>query len=160
MNIQDEIKQSIPFPTPNQEAVVALMRTTSMLKTQIDKVVQAGDVTGPQYNVLRVLRGAKSPLSTYEVGSRLIEHNPGISRMMDRLEKKGLISRSRKEDDRRCVLCSITDKGKHVLDDLDAPVTEAGEQLFQNCSSADVATFIKVLTQVRSSIRESAQMPD
>ena len=151
MTIQDEIKQSVPFESVQQEAVVGLLRTASIVRFHLEQISQREGITLQQYNVLRILRGASEPMNTYEVGARLIEHNPGISRLMDRLDKKGYIERCRAADDRRCVLCSVTAAGLKVLSRLDAPLASAGEELFRSTSSKDIGVLIRVLESIRQS---------
>src|ERR687897_938950 len=94
--LQKEIRQTRPFQSRGQEAVLALMRTTDLARRVIGKVLEPYDVTAQQYNVLRILRGAgEAGLPTLDIADRMIEQAPGITRLIDRLEAKGLVRRER-----------------------------------------------------------------
>src|SRR6266498_2157591 len=117
--IQGEIKQSKPFPSKSAEGVVALLRTTDLLRRVLSEVAEARRNTLQQYNVLRILRGAGDEgLPTLEIGERMIEQSPGITRLLDRLEAKALVRRKRCLADRRQVLCWITAEGLALLTTL------------------------------------------
>jgi hypothetical protein len=100
-----EIKQTRPFASPAQEATIALLRTTNVVRTRIARLVAREDVTLQQYNVLRILRGADGPLSALEIQDRLVEDAPGVSRLIDRLVAKSLVRRDRGTADRRLLEC-------------------------------------------------------
>ena len=104
-----EIKQTKPFATLEQEVAVAFLKTTDHIRRMTAGLFEAHELTEQQYNVLRILRGAgKGGLCTLAVADRLIDHTPGITRLLDRLEAKGLVKRQRAEEDRRQVYCFIT----------------------------------------------------
>jgi MarR family transcriptional regulator, organic hydroperoxide resistance regulator len=104
-----------------------------------------------QYNVLRILRGVHpDSLPTLEIGERLIEKMPGVTRLLDRLEEKGLVRRERDMQDRRLVNCWITRDGLALLAALDQPVLEADELFMKRLSKKDVRTLIELLDRVRS----------
>jgi len=125
--LQKEIKQNKPFRSRRQEAVLAIVRTADVLKRRW-RVAEEFGVTGQQYNVLRILRGAHpEPLPTMEIASRMIENTPGITGLLDRLEEKGLVQRARDADDRRCSRCSITAKGMKLLAEMDEPINQSEE---------------------------------
>jgi len=148
--LQKEIGQKKPFRSRNQEAVIAIVRTADVLKRRF-RMVESFGVTGQQYNVLRILRGARpEPLPTMEIAKRMIEKTPGITGLMDRLEEKGLVTRVRDADDRRCSRCSITQKGLDLLAEMDAPVTNAEEEALSVLDAADVNRLIDILAAVRA----------
>ena len=119
-SIRDEIKQTRPFGSPADEAVVTLLGTADRVRGALSRVVEARGITLQQYNVLRILRGAgKHGLPTLEIASRLLEHNPGITRLLDRLEARSLVKRARCPEDRRQVLCTATDAARRLLAPLD-----------------------------------------
>src|SRR5262249_27588175 len=106
--IQRELKQTRPFPSRRQEGAVALMRTADQLRHLLDKCLEPAGITTQQYNVLRILRGARPErLPTLEIAERMIERTPGITRLLDRLEAKQLVHRERFSSDRRQVLCTV-----------------------------------------------------
>ena len=109
---------------PEEDLFVSLVRTTELLSRNVEKVLKAADVSPTQYNVLRILRGAPEGLQCTEIARRMITRDPDITRLLDRLEKRELISRARDSKDRRVVLTKITKQGLTLLRDLDRPVTE------------------------------------
>ncbi len=99
--LQEEIKQTKPFRSVSQEAMIGLFRTTDMLRRRASTLLDPEGITPQQYNVLRILRGAGTEgLPTLEIASRMIEQAPGITRLLDRLETKRLVSRERCPEDR------------------------------------------------------------
>jgi DNA-binding MarR family transcriptional regulator len=110
---------------PEEAAYLDLLRTTDMLSRGIIPVLKAEDLSSTQYNVLRILRGAPEGLPCGEIGNRMITKDPDITRLLDRLEKRGLISRSREAKDRRTVTARITAAGLKLLGRLDEPVQAA-----------------------------------
>src|SRR5437763_16637882 len=107
---------------PEEAAFLDLLRTTDMLSRPLAHVLKTEDLSSTQYNVLRILRGAPEGLSCGEVANRMITRDPDVTRLMDRLEKRGLISRNREERDRRTVLTRISPEGLKLLARLDEPI--------------------------------------
>lgn len=121
--LQEEIKQTKPFESTSQEAFLALVKTTDQLRRDLGRMLETSGITMQQYNVLRILRGAgDTGLPTLEIADRMIEQTPGITRLIDRLEERGLVLRNRSLEDRRQVICKITDSGEALLSALDQPV--------------------------------------
>jgi DNA-binding MarR family transcriptional regulator len=110
---------------PEEAAFLELLRTTDMLSRGLVKVLKIEDLSGTQYNVLRILRGSPEGLTCGEIASRMITRDPDITRLLDRLEKRGLISRCRETKDRRMVMARITPEGLKLLARLDEPVQAA-----------------------------------
>jgi DNA-binding MarR family transcriptional regulator len=147
--LQKEIKQNKPFRSRRQEAMLAIVRTADVLKRRW-RVAEEFGVTGQQYNVLRILRGAHpEPLPTMEIASRMIENTPGITGLLDRLEEKGMVQRARDADDRRCSRCSITAKGMKLLAEMDEPINQSEEAALSILDGKDVDRLIDILEQVR-----------
>jgi len=107
---------------PEEAAFVELLRTTDMLSRGLVRVLKTEDVSTTQYNVLRILRGAPDGLPCGEIASRMITRDPDVTRLLDRLEKRDLISRCRETKDRRTVMARITPGGLELLGRLDEPV--------------------------------------
>src|ERR1039458_5006171 len=107
---------------PEEAAFVDLLRTTDLLSRSLIAVLKAEDLSMTQYNVLRILRGAIEGLPCGEIANRMITRDPDITRLLDRLEKRGLISRCRQTKDRRMVMVRITPEGLKLLARLDEPV--------------------------------------
>ena len=147
--VQREIGQGRPFRSHSQEGVVALMRTADVLRRRFSEVLEPFGITFPQYNVLRILRGTRQGLPTLEVSNRLIEHAPGITRMMDRLEVKGWVRRTRSSDDRRQVICHLTRKGEKLLDRIDPVMDRADDAALATLGESDQRRLIRLLDTVR-----------
>jgi DNA-binding MarR family transcriptional regulator len=146
----DELQQKRPFASQEDEAVVSLLRTTDEVRRFLAATLEESGVTPQQYNVLRILRGAADDgLPTLEIAARMIEQTPGITRLLDRLEAKGLVRRQRCSQDRRQVLCWLTAAGGDLLARLDGPVLEAAQRLFAPIGRRDTAALLALLERVR-----------
>lgn len=151
--LQKEIQQQRPFRSPSQEAAIGLMRTTDRIRRTFSAVVEPFGITLQQYNVLRILRGAgDDALPTLELARRMIEATPGITRLLDRLETKGLVSRARCPQDRRQVLCRIAPAGLALLARLDEPMNHADEAALAGLGRADQERLIELLDRLRAGI--------
>lgn len=150
-----EIRQRRPFRSLGQEAVLGLMRTTDLVRRGIARVLEPFDVTPQQYNVLRILRGAgEEGLPTLEIGDRMVEQAPGITRLLDRLEAKGLVTRKRCPEDRRQVLCWLTPAGRELVERLDEPVDQADATALDMLTDEEKRELIRLLDRVRTSLRQ------
>ena len=149
--IQREIRQSRPFQSAGQEAVLALFRTADLVRRYYGAVVEREGVTLQQYNVLRILRGAgRDGLPTLEVADRMVERAPGITRMIDRLEARGWVERRRTSADRRQIHCAITAQGLALLGRLDGPVDAADGEALRVLSVREQERLIALLDAVRA----------
>lgn len=150
--LQQEIRQTVPFRSLAQEAAISIQRTADVLTHRFDTGLAPHGVTAQQYNVLRILRGARGkPLKTLEVGERMISRTPGITRMIDRLVDKGLVARERCLEDRRVVFCSITPAGLDLLDRTDALVDRLDERTGEGLEPAELEQLIDLLARIRAS---------
>ena len=130
---------------------MGLLRTADVLRWRIAEVLEPEGITLVQFNVLRILRGARETgLPTLEIGARLVEQSPGITRLIDRMEALGLVRRERPRADRRQVLCHIEAKGLSLLGRLDTTVPQASEVLFAGLSGAEIDRLIVSLDAIRS----------
>ncbi|MEN8145684.1 MAG: MarR family transcriptional regulator [Gemmatimonadota bacterium] len=160
--IKQEIKQGKPFGSHARAAAVSLVRTVDMLKGFIGDVLSAGGITLQQYNVLRILRGAgEAGLPTLEIRERLLERSAGITKLMDRLERKGLVRRERGTDDRRQIRCHITPEALSLLSSLEAPVA-AAEEAALGLGPEDLASLLGILDRIRMRVGEqiAAELTD
>ena len=149
--LREEIRQSKPFDSAAQEAILALYRTTDQLQRRFSKLIEPHGISLQQYNVLRILRGAgKQGTPTLEIADRMIEQTPGITRLLDKLEKKRLVRRERCPEDRRQVLCWITKDGVDLLANLDKPISAAGVHGMKPLSVAEQRSLIEMLERVRA----------
>ncbi len=150
--LQREIGQTRPFRSPAQEATVSILRTADVVRRRLVEVVEPHGVTLQQYNVLRILRGAHPhPLPTLEIGERLIERMPGITRLLDRLEEKGLVRRERCSDDRRLVHCWITPAGLELLAAMDDAMDRADDDAVAELDPDETMALTALLERVRRS---------
>ncbi len=150
-SIQAAIKQTRPFRSRRQEALVGLLLTAEAVKWPMQDLLASHDeLTMQQYNVLRILRGAgPAGLPTLEIGTRMIERTPGVTRLIDRMEQKGLVVRERARDDRRLVICRITEAGTSLLKKLDRPVDALDEAVLGALDDDETAELIRLLDKVR-----------
>ena len=140
------------FRSREQQATLGLMRTAEAVKRSLAHVIEPHGITAQQYNVLRILRGAgPEGLPTLTIGERMIEHTPGVTRLVDRLERKGLVSRIPCPKDRRRVFCVITAKGLELLTELDEPVNRWDSQAVSVLLPSDLDSLITLLDRVRAS---------
>lgn len=147
--LQAEIKQNKPFTSLEQEAILGLLRTAAIVEHANDEALRPYGLTGTQYNVLRILRGAgEQGLCGREIGERMISKVPDVPRLLDRLEKAELISRVRDETDRRHVTATITAKGKRLLEEI-SKVASAIEKRFQKVPQDQLRKLIDALDQIR-----------
>jgi DNA-binding MarR family transcriptional regulator len=152
-SLRDEIRQSKPFDSAAQEAILALYRTSDMLRRRFSQLVEPHGISLQQYNVLRILRGAgKTGTPTLDIAERMIEMTPGVTRLLDKLEAKHLVRRQRCPEDRRQVLCWITQSGLRLLAELDKPLTAAGAKSMEPLSTAEQKTLIRTLERVREDL--------
>jgi DNA-binding MarR family transcriptional regulator len=157
--LQREIRQSRPFQSPRQEATLGLLRTCDVLRRFLARVVEPHGVTLQQYNVLRILRGAGAQgLPTLEIAGRLIEQAPGVTRLLDRLQKKRLVERERCPRDRRQVTCRIGPRGKALLASMDSAMQAADDGCLGMLPPRDVARLVKILDGVRAGHERSRPM--
>jgi DNA-binding MarR family transcriptional regulator len=124
-----------PGTTPEEIAHLEMMRTMEALSHRFAQVFKAEDLSSTQYNVLRILRGAPEGLPCGEIGNRMVTRDSDITRLLDRLEKRSLVSRSRESKDRRTVWTKITPEGLKLLARLDEPVLETHLELLGHLGS-------------------------
>ncbi len=150
-SIREEIRQTKPFESAADEAVVTLLGTADRVRTTLSGVTEAHGITLQQYNVLRILRGAgPAGLPTLEIAARMIDRSPGITRLLDRLEAGSLVRRARCPEDRRQVLCHATEKARRLLTALDRPVAEASRQSLAPLDAGRTAELVRLLDAVRA----------
>jgi DNA-binding MarR family transcriptional regulator len=140
-----------PANCPEETAFLDLLRTTDVLSRRLVHVLKPADLSGTQYNMLRILRGAPEGLVCGEIGARMITRDPDITRLLDRLEKRGLISRCRETKDRRMVLTRITPKGLKLLGELDKPVREAHREQLGHLGASRLRKLGELLSAARGS---------
>ncbi|MEJ2217931.1 MAG: MarR family transcriptional regulator [Gemmatimonadota bacterium] len=150
--LRDEIKQTRPFASLEQEAYLSLGRTWAVLEHALAEALKPHGITPTQYNVLRILRGAGAEgLCRSEVMERMIARVPDATRLLDRMEAAGLIARERSSEDRRFVTTHVTDEGLQLLAELDEAILELHRRQFTAVDEEDLRRIIELLGTVRQS---------
>jgi DNA-binding MarR family transcriptional regulator len=156
MSLRDEIKQSKPFASPAEEAVLNIVRTAEVIRSVAAEGLKPYGITATQYNVLRILRGAgSSGLPCGQIADRMVTQDSDITRLLDRLSGMGLIERGRSVQDRRVVTTNLTAEGKKLLTRLDPVVRQLNQDLLGRLDERTIAAMIRGLEL----IREQAAIP-
>ncbi len=149
-DLRAEIRQAAPFASLEQEAHLNIGRTDALLSDALEQMLKPFGISGTQYNVLRILRGAgPEGLCRNEVRDRLLTRMPDVTRLLDRMEDAGLISRTRSTEDRRLVATRLTARGRELVDSLDEPVAEEHRRRLGHLSEAQLRTLVELLTLAR-----------
>lgn len=158
--LQAELKQKIPFASLEQEAYLSLLRTADALQTQVELRLKEFGLTATQYNALRILRGAgPEGWPCREIGERMIAHDPDITRLLNRLEDRGFVRRTRARHDRRIIYARITATGLKLLHELDRPVEIYGREMLRHVGQKNLKQLIRLLELVRCGTkREDAEI--
>jgi len=148
--LKDEIKQEKPFPSLEAEVILNLMRTADALNRGVEEILKPAGLSPTQYNVLRILRGAgEHGLCCREAAERMITRDPDITRLVDRLERRGLLERARGSQDRRVVTVRITAAGRKILQDLDEPIAEFNRKRLSHLGKTDLSKLRDLLEAAR-----------
>jgi DNA-binding MarR family transcriptional regulator len=151
--VQAEIKQRKPFRLREEEAFVNLLRTTDVLWQGVAETLKPYRLSPTQYNVLRILRGAEpTGLACREISERMITRDPDVTRLLDRLEDRGLVARTRSREDRRVITTHITDDGLQILGTLEAPIADLHTRQLGHLGAAQLRTLIALLERARSKV--------
>jgi DNA-binding MarR family transcriptional regulator len=149
--LQAELKQSKPFTSLQEEALLSITRTAAVLEHAWAQALRPHEVTPTQYNVLRILRGAgKDGLCRHEVGERLVRRVPDVTRLLDRMEEGGLIARQRGENDRRYVATYITTRGLDLLAEIDEEIEKIHHEAIGHVDLKSLRLLIEILAKVRA----------
>jgi DNA-binding MarR family transcriptional regulator len=152
--ILEELQQSKPFQHVEEEAFLNVQRTADVLMQALLAVLKPYGLSATQYNVLRILRGAgHNGMTCKDIGGRMITPDPDITRLLDRLEKRNLLSRNRAREDRRFVTIQITEDGLQLLSRLDEPIRDLQLQIFQALAPHRVSELVDLLESVRTGTR-------
>lgn len=149
MSIEKDINQK-KFRNEHQKVIINLIYTYNWVTEQSKSILEKGDVTSQQFNILRILRGAGEPLSTLQIRQRMLDKMSDTSRIVDRLIVKGLVKKTVCKTDKRLVDVAITDKGKKLLEKLDKFETEM-DAIAGSLTEADAKSLNKLLDKIRNS---------
>lgn len=149
MSLENDINQ-LKFRNEFQKASINIIFTFNWLTEQTKVIFEQEGLTGQQFNILRILRGAGEPLSTLQIRQRMLDKMSDTSRIVDRLIIKGLVKKTVSKTDKRLVDVSITEKGKKVLAKLDKCEDEM-DAIINSISEAEAKTLNKILDKMRKS---------
>lgn len=149
-SLKEELKKKGPFQSLEQEATLAIMRTSDLLENRLARLLRDYGLTLTQYNVLRILRGEGAPLPCLEIASRMVQVAPAITRVIEQLLAMGLVTKSQSQTDRRVFEVSLTSRGASLLESIDAPLLETHANLLSKVSREDLLELIRILAAARS----------
>jgi MarR family transcriptional regulator, organic hydroperoxide resistance regulator len=148
--VSSKSKALRPAASLEERIFLALLKSADALGQEAEKLTRTANLTGTQYNVLRILRGAgPGGLPCRGIGDRMITHDPDITRLLDRMEKRGLITRERQKDDRRVVKARITPYGLELLKPLDQPMRDLHKHQFRHMAGTRLKTLYDLLEEIR-----------
>ena len=149
--LQHEISQRRPFHSLQEEAYLNILRTASQLTDALELLLKPTGITLVQYNVLRILRGSEPDgLCRNELRDRMLNRMPDVTRLLDRMEESGLVSRSREEADRRQVRTQLTARARRMVDELDDKVRAEHQRQLGHLSEDQLSSMIELLTAARN----------
>jgi len=148
--IQQEIQQRAPVGSLEEEAFLNVLRTANALSQEMGDLLRRHGLTQAQYNVLRILRGAgEAGLTASDIGDRMVTRDPDVTRLVDRLEKRGLVERRRCGQDRRVVWTRISPAGRALVDPLDVSVHDLHAAQLGHLGHDGLRTLVTLLEKAR-----------
>lgn len=147
MKIDDAIKTR--FSSANMKAVINVKYSANFLSMKSNKFMQKFDLTMPQFNILRILRGAGDSMAVNTIKDRMVEKSPNTTRLMDKLIDKGLITRERCENDRRVVYVKISKKGLDLLAKIDVAINKSTDFTTENLTEEEANLLSDLLDKMR-----------
>jgi DNA-binding MarR family transcriptional regulator len=149
-SIQAEIRQTKPFTRLEEAALVSLQRTADRLQWRLGELLKPHGLSPTQYNALRILRGAGNEgRACSEIAERMINRDPDITRLLNRLERRSLVARSRDGHDRRIITARITPAGLKLLEGLDQAIDEFNRQMLGPLGEQGLQTLLRLLEAAR-----------
>jgi DNA-binding MarR family transcriptional regulator len=148
--LADEIKMTKPFSLLEEEASLSIVRTADVMYQRMAELLKPFDLSSSQYNVLRILRGAKEPMACGQIAERMVSRDPDMTRLLDRMESRGLISRARDEQDRRVVKARISHNGLAVLDELQPLILDYHRTQFAGFGEKKLKQLVEWMEQLRA----------
>lgn len=151
MSLKDELKMSRNFGSVQQEALLSLTRTQSIIEPYFNAIFSEHHLTAPQYNILRILHGhtGKEGMSCSDIGQRMVTRDSDLTRLLDKLEKAKLVERHRPEHDRRKVLTKITAAGSDMLSKISPKLEKINQQTLQHMKEGDLKKLVQLLDDIR-----------
>jgi DNA-binding MarR family transcriptional regulator len=156
-----ELRQTRPFAVSEEELYLSFIRTTDLLGRACHALLKDSGISPPQYNVLRILRGAgEAGLPCGEIAARMVTRDPDVTRLLDRLEQRGLIARGRGTEDRRVVSTRITGAGRALLNTLDPEMHELHQRQLGFLTADEQSVLLEQLTRVRAALDVEAPLAE
>ncbi len=153
--LQQELRKKRPFESPEQEAMLNILRTHDQFQNRFGILFREYGLTSSQYNVLRILRGEGKPMPSLEIAQRMIQIVPAITGLIDRLEKQDLVTRRRCVEDRRVVYVEITKEALKILKEMDEPLMDLHKRLTGHLSRTELRELSRLLEKARQSVDEN-----
>jgi len=153
-SLREAIRQTKPFESLQVEALLTLSWAGDRLLDAVHVPLREEDLTMPQYNVLRILRGTPGGLQTHEVCDRMVARAPNLTRLVDRLEAKGLLRRQRSSRDRRVITLRITEAGSALVERVTLPLVRAVNHAMRTLSTPELRELVRMLNLLGSSAQE------
>lgn len=148
--LQQEIRQRKPFTSLHEEANLNIVRTNAVVQEAYERLFKEYGISPAQYNVLRILRGAgPEGLCRNEIRDRLLTRMPDVTRLLDRMEEAGLVTRTRSTEDRRQVPTRLTERGRELVESLGGPVARLNRRRLRHLTDQQLRTLIELLTLAR-----------
>ena len=152
--LKKELRMTKPFASREEEVYLNIQHTAEALWGDVNETLKRSELTPTQYNVLRILRGAGAAgASCSEISERLVTKDSDITRLLDRLETRGLISRARETKDRRVIIARITDEGLSILAGLDQPIAQCHRRQLGHLGEKRLAALSKLLDAARDGLK-------
>jgi DNA-binding MarR family transcriptional regulator len=150
-NLKAELKQNKPFESLEEEVFINIIRTAEVLRRRETELLKGFELTSSQFNVLRILRGAEADggLICREIGERMIAFDPDITKLLDRLEARGFITRDREQKDRRVITVKITKEGLVILKRIDQPILSLTKELLGHLDEKKLKTLNELIENAR-----------
>jgi|SRR5688572_25218383 len=150
-SLRHEIKQTKPFPSLADEVMLNVHRTSDWLMRRFSVVLKPFGLSPTQYNALRILRGSRpAGLTCRDVADRMITRDPDITRLLDRLERSGLVTRSRDPGDRRVITARVSPAGLRLLEQLDPVVDSWARTALAHIGRAKLRQLNSLLEEARN----------
>jgi DNA-binding MarR family transcriptional regulator len=151
--LAEELRMTKAFACPEEEAMLSVLRTAEVISQYGNNLLKSFDLSANQYNVLRILRGAgETGLTCGQIGERMISRDPDITRLLDRLESRGLIARERSDEDRRVVVARISTAGLGLLREMDPEVLRYNKKFFESFGAKKLRQLIELLEEARAAV--------
>lgn len=153
-SLRQQLKKKGPFDSLEQEAMLSILRTSDLLENRLARLLREYDLTPSQYNAMRIMRGEGEPMPCLEVAQRMIQVAPAITRVVDQLVGRGLISKQQSREDRRVFLVELTASGTRLLKKLDEPIQSLHQSLLGHVSKSDLKMLNGILEIAREGITD------